>query len=125
MAARSVKVNVVNNSKYIFYHNSDGLNHGVWVTYQGPYSTGPFQFAKEIDADGGTGYFASESDGVMTGTQGWAAFQDMAGQQITFHWDNPWDGANSYSAPCFSGVKVSHTSGHGDNAEVTFTIENA
>ena len=120
MAARSVKVSVINNSSNPLVDPKGELDHGSWVTWEGD----PFFYAQTLD----TGYWISESDGVMTGTQGKATYACLYGldlKYVTFYWDNPWDGENSYSADFPSSLKVTHTSGHGDNAEVTFTVEDA
>ena len=120
MAARSVKVNLINNSPTDFYHDSDGLEHGDWITYS---EDGAFFMADPVEGNGGTGYFESESDGVMTGTQGWATYTSSFGEKFTVKWDNPYSGGNSYSCSIDPAYKISHKGGGGDNAEVTFTIE--
>lgn len=78
-----------------------GLNHGAWII--GPYGPpGP------ISANG-LGQWASQSDGIFTGTQGWVRYYPIRPggsvpenppneDTIYIEWDAPYVGTNSYQA---------------------------
>jgi hypothetical protein len=84
------------------------LCHGVWTGE--PALTPPPEIAA-----GATGWFQSESDGLMTGTEGWVKYDVVSGAgpegMAYFYWDNPWFGVTfpnflavpagaGYTAPC-------------------------
>jgi len=76
-----------------------GLNHGEWVI-------GPYGPPKSISANN-LGQWATQSDGIWTGTQGWVRFYPHRpgteipssppdDQTIYIEWDAPYSGTNSY-----------------------------
>jgi hypothetical protein len=115
-AARSVNVRVLNRTDFNLYRQGANLSHGVW----GQRTPGII---------GDEGRWASESNGVMTGTAGWAQYRlvDFDGEVqawVTVEWSNPYAGSNSYRASVTrgSGYSIGYYGGHGDNAGVTFVL---
>jgi hypothetical protein len=117
MAARSVDVTFTNKSGVNLVLFGTSLLHGEWTT----------EPPARIDA-GQTVTWASESDGVATGTEG-TAYYDIEGlddsSRSLFHWDNPFVGSNSYSEFSPDTFKSSHSGGGGDNAHVNWIFDDA
>src|SRR6476619_381959 len=115
MAARSVDVTFTNKSGVNLVLFGTSLLHGEWTT----------EPPARIDA-GQTVNWASESDGVATGTEG-TAYSDVEGlddsSRSLFHWDNPFVGSNSYSEFSPETFKSSHSGGGGDNAHVNWIFD--
>ncbi|MEU4120194.1 hypothetical protein AB0F71_37555 [Kitasatospora sp. NPDC028055] len=119
MAARSTHVTL---------HNFAGvLNLRLTATEIGPgvFTTQPPQLI------GDRGEWESESDGFLTGTEGRVTYQieDVDGVrqgEMSFHWDNPFTGANSYeesvtpaaTGATSGGFSVVHLGGSGNNTTV-------
>ena len=126
MAARWTEVTLVNRTHHNLRKTEDHLEHGVW-------DDTPPQLV------GHRAVWASESDGVLTGTEGWATFQiemvepderqtEVLGT-VRLHWDNPFAGGNSYDASVNPqatstgpGFSVGFFGGHGEDARVTFVL---
>lgn len=75
-----------------------------------------------------TATWASESDGMMTGTEGQATYIIEAGENttVTCKWDNPYVGGNSYG--CTTSDSSKYTAGHdessgGNNATVVMHVK--
>lgn len=98
------------------------LDHGEWTT-------------EPPTIMGNAGEWESESDGILTGTEGSATFQietdtGVSVGEVRFDWDNPAAGANSYRetlSPAATndnedGFSAGHKGGGGDNARVTFVL---
>jgi len=134
MAARSTRVRLVNRALLWWMpdraeplnlrRTSMELEHGEWVT-KPPLMIGDF------------GEWESESNGLLTGTEGRVRYQieDIDGVRIGdiyVHWNNPFSGSNEYhenvtpAATPFplTGFTILHTGGEGGDAEVTYTLEN-
>jgi hypothetical protein len=107
--ARSVVLEVDNNTNFKFRRVSDHHAHGGWAK---PPSNeiGP----KSSDV------FGSQSTGgsVMTGTEGEAAYTNGEGLQFTIRWNNPWAGGNhcdvAVSGPQSDLYRVKASCGSGD-----------
>jgi hypothetical protein len=129
MAARWTEVTLVNRTSNNLRKTGDHLDHGVWDNDPPPLLVGD------------RAVWASESDGVLTGTVGTVTFQietvEPDGQRpevlgrVTLHWDNPFAGGNSYDAsvlpqatPTGPGFSVGFFGGGGDDARVTFVLSN-
>ena len=117
-AARSVNVRVLNRTDFNLYIERGHLNHGQWGV-------------KPPQLIGDVGKWSSESNGVMTGTAGWAQYRlvDFDGVEqawVTVEWSNPYVGSNSYRASVTrrSGYSIGYYGGGGDNASVTFVLLN-
>ena len=72
----------------------------------------------------------SESQGFMTGTQGYVVYTMLDGSTtVTINWDNPYWGSNEYSIVIDglhkSNYSGSYDGGSGDNATVNFTLANS
>jgi len=119
-AARSTTVLLINSTGCDLNLAGYGLTHGMWTTEPPQY----------IDP-GTQASWASESNGFMTGTEGYARFttSDCADtalrrKVVQVHWANPFYGSNSYNYagtdPAFT---VSYNGGTGNRTSVTFTAK--
>ena len=107
-AARSVKIEVQNDTGRTLNKVSESLAHGTWR------DTPP-------NSIGGAGSWESESDGVATGTEGTASYNIDGGGTVVFYWNNPYIGSNDYRIDCSSGYTGRREGGSGDNATVKFS----
>ncbi|MFE6747205.1 Crystal protein ET79 [Kitasatospora purpeofusca] len=110
---RSVKVNVYNYSGALLGRIGAGLDGGIWTGNSLPPSA--------IN-NGDRARWQSESEGFATGTQGSAEYLLSGGGKVTFRWNNPFAGSNSYSCEVPPGHSCATAGGGGKNAEVTFTV---
>lgn len=92
------------------------LSHGEW--------TNPWQ-PPEIINPQSDGEWRSESNGVLTGTEGSIRFSIGNGQNksVYVHWNNPYDGSNKYHQIVNSGFEIYKTGGIGDNTIVEFFLK--
>src|ERR1700761_4548311 len=101
-AARSVHVqfNVENMSNTSLVLVGSGLDHGEWSSGLTP----PNELAPPVTAID----WQSESDGFLTGTQGWVRYYPISpgakvptnvpdSETIWITWDDPYVGSNSYN----------------------------
>jgi hypothetical protein len=119
-SARSTDVTLVNRTGCVLFRADYGVQHGEWWDF-------PNHIPPDYMAPGQQATWITESNGFMTGDEGWVRFTTFCGnggpdyRSIQVHWDNPYYGANSYdydgTDPAFF---VPHTGGGGDNALVTF-----
>jgi hypothetical protein len=110
---RSVVVTLVNSYPGQMWLYSYQLDHGRWSLLP----------PDEIDP-GGRGVWASVSNGLFTGTEGWAAFTVYGFDDGDFlvHWDNPFIGGNTFE--CFppAPLECNVSSSGGNDASVTFEL---
>jgi hypothetical protein len=88
-AARTVDFWLENRTAWIFLIARSHLDHGVWSTTP-PVRIEPWSWV----------CWRSESNGFMTGTQGWANYvaADTGGSVVlTLAWNNPFHGGNSFA----------------------------
>jgi hypothetical protein len=118
MAARSTIVTLENSTRFNLLLQSHSVDHGVIVE--------PLP-----DIIGNWGRWKSESNGILTGTEGHATYSihdldDVEHGLVHVHWDNPFLGSNSYDESASptgpDGFFVYHTGGSGNDAEVTFSL---
>lgn len=111
MAARSTRIVLHNQTDFALIDPQVDLPHGQW--------TDPWQPKPRIEAHA-IGEFRSESDGVMTGTEGSVRYRidNGAGASVYVHWDNPFDGRNSYHQFTDVGLEVFHRGGDGNEASI-------
>ncbi|MCP9956601.1 aegerolysin family protein [Streptomyces sudanensis] len=116
-AARSTTVSLTNNSGTLLTRAGSNLHWGVWSDGLLPPS---------MVQPGVTAKWGSESEGLMTGTEGEVTF-DVAGSsnRLRVYWNNPYWGSNSYSCSAPAGYKCTQQGGTGDNAAVSFTLSRA
>ncbi|MBD0671233.1 hypothetical protein [Streptomyces sp. CBMA156] len=117
-AARSTKVHLYNGTGCSLVRTGYGLAHGIWSQGQEPpYTVGDTYLVP----------FQSESNGFMTGTEGWVSYQSYNcddswrnGKNIMMHWANPYVGSNSYDdyGTDYGIFSMNRESGGGDNADV-------
>lgn len=90
MSARTVTVEVSNQSSHMLVLRGSHLDHGVWPT--------AISDPPQAIAAGETALWTSASDGFMTGTAGWAKFGlfDKPVHVLAFRWSNPFVGTNEY-----------------------------
>jgi hypothetical protein len=111
MAARSTAIALHNETEFDLINPEIELPHGQW--------TDPWQPPSRISAHS-IGEFRSESDGFLTGTEGSVRYHfDHGGAATVYvHWDNPFDGVNSYHQFTDNGFEVYHTGGDGNDARI-------
>ncbi len=116
MAARSTRIVFYNDSETTLVRLGGGLDHGIW-TRRPPSRIDPVTTAN----------WESESNGVMTGTEGHVDYDIRlpSGQSAgTCHlyWDNPFIGSNEYEETTPATFRVVRLGGGGDNAVVRWTL---
>ncbi|MER8042109.1 Crystal protein ET79 [Streptomyces sp. NPDC094032] len=113
-AARSTTVTLTNNSGKLLVRDGSWLGWGIWSDGMLPPS---------MVQPGVTAKWASESEGLMTGTEGQVTFT-MTGEsnKVTVYWNNPYVGSNSYSCSVPSGYTCTRSGGGGDNASASFNV---
>lgn len=119
MACRSVKCTLENKSDQGIKFHHGKLQWGIWA--KKPNSQVDASPPTTMIPAGGTATWESESDGVMTGTEGWAIFWAEDGTVVELDWNNPFCGKNTYHHK--EGGKEKPTNGSaGSNSTVTFTF---
>ncbi len=114
MAVFSTRVTIRNQTGVVLRHIDDSLDHGEW--------TDPLTPPAEIPA-GATRWWQSESNGVATGTEGHARYTVAGSNDIlTFHWDNPFVGANFYEQSVSGPYGLYFSGGIGNNTEVVYSL---
>jgi hypothetical protein len=129
-AARSVHVQFdiqnMPNTKLVLV--GSGLDHGEWSSGQTP--------PNELTPPATSISWQSESDGVLTGTQGWVRYYPISpggsvpanppnSDTIWMTWDDPYDGSNSYNSTAPSPYQIGGGSilgGDADNDSAVFTL---
>ncbi|MEV0413186.1 Crystal protein ET79 [Streptomyces sp. NPDC050448] len=112
-AARSTVVRVINNSGTLLARTGAGLSHGIWTGNNLPPS---------LINPGANTSWESESEGVMTGTEGYANYTMAGGGTVSIRWDNPFSGSNKYQCQVPAPHRCITSGGGGDNAFVTFAV---
>jgi hypothetical protein len=69
-----------------------------------------------------TVFIESESNGVATGTEGAVRYGSDGGGELSFHWDNPFTGRNSYAQAAPDGCGLCFSGGTGNNAELDLQL---
>ncbi len=114
MAARSTRVTIRNQTGVTLRHVDDSLDHGEW--------TAPLTPPAEIPP-GATVWWQSESNGVATGTEGRTHYAIVGSNDaLTFHWDNPFVGANFYEQSVSGPYGLYFSGGIGNNTEVVYSL---
>jgi hypothetical protein len=68
-------------------------------------------------------WWQSESNGIATGTEGHARYAvEGGGDVLTFHWDNPFVGANFYEQAVSGPYGLYFSGGTGNNTEVVYSL---
>lgn len=110
MAVRSVKITLVNETKESLKLNGDKILHGMWTT-KPPRKIEPFETVE----------WQSESNGILTGTEGWVEYSVSDGSGLAqFHWNNPYVGTNTYKHSAPTGYLTHDSGGSGHRTSVTF-----
>jgi hypothetical protein len=114
-AARSVIVVVLNGTGSTLSLAGKSLSHGIWTPGWEP--------PPKID-NGATAQWRTESNGVLTGTEGEALYKIASSTgQVRFYWDNPFVGTNSYEASAPNGLSAAKSAGgQGNRTYVQFYI---
>jgi hypothetical protein len=119
-AARSTNVYFENATGCDLVKTGASLDHGIWST----------EVPQDVK-DGQTGSWASESNGLATGTEGHATFTaygcgnpSVNYKQVQVHWDNPFVGSNGYDEDGTDGAfTISRTGdGKGNNATINWRV---
>jgi hypothetical protein len=111
MAARSVDVLFRNATPSRLVRQNYRLLHGIW----GP--PPPPEIAPSAEVQ-----WRSESSGFMTGTEGEVIFGLPSGDQVRFHWNNPYYGSNTYQEVAPGGYTISHAGGQANRTTVIVTL---
>ncbi|KAH6884876.1 crystal protein ET79 [Thelonectria olida] len=111
--SRSTKVTIINNLPFDLVLQSDNLDHGEWTQSLSP---------PQLIQAGTSASFQAESAGFATGDQGEVTYSSDAGN-FTFRFDNPFSGSNEYSDSVPNGYAAIQNGGSGDNAEVSWTLQ--
>ncbi|MET8161536.1 hypothetical protein ABZT47_34700 [Sphaerisporangium sp. NPDC005289] len=116
-AARSTVVTVTNATGQVLGKAWQDLPHGIWSGGIEPaWTIGP----------GETVSWRTESNGVLTGTEGRVGYHiGDAGPIAELHWDNPYGGSNSYDEVCPPGWAMLRGGGAGATTTVTWLLEPA
>ena len=114
MASRSVQVHLINTTNSVLTLQESSLSSGEWSQDDQPPSS--------IAAGEQNAQWGSESDGIMTGTEGYVIYTLGSGGNLQINWNNPYYGSNSYSSSVPKGFTCTYTGGGEDNANVTFTL---
>lgn len=116
-ASRSTIITFKNNTSQPLARFDVHLDHGIWSDNLYP----PEKIMPNAIVQ-----WASESQGMATGTQGYVKFYAGGSTDIvSVGWDNPYWGSNNYNKSCPSNFSLSYEGGSGDNATVTFTLKPA
>ncbi|KAF5637784.1 hypothetical protein F52700_4486 [Fusarium sp. NRRL 52700] len=110
MPARSTQMTIENHTSQDLHGGSGGLVHGIWS-----------EGVPETIPKGQSGTMRAESDGIMSGDQGYVYYKSAAGD-MQFNFDNPFVGDNSYSTSVPDHFSVSKSGGAGNNCMLTWTI---
>ncbi|MBW8877044.1 MAG: Crystal protein ET79 [Acidobacteria bacterium] len=119
MASRSVLVNFQNQTSQTLSRTSFGLQGGIWSNGPNGQMVPPEQIPPHTNVT-----WESESNGLMTGTQGYANY-DVAGnssQTVALTWDDPYAGSDGYTGVCSPPYSLTTIGGQGDNATVVYTL---
>jgi hypothetical protein len=114
LAARSFYITFRNLTSLDLSRKDLGLEHGEW-------GDGGKDVPPEHIPAGGVVRWGSESDGFMTGTEGFASYNSPAGQ-LTFNWDNPYVGSNGFTVQVPAGYGKTVSDFSGNNADVSVVI---
>lgn len=113
MAARSVDVELVNDTDRTLTYTDDRLDHGRWAG-QPPKTMAPYSKAK----------WRSESHGFMTGTEGWVTYSvERSTVPLRLYWDDPYWGSNRIQASAPPAFSIDHTGGTGNRTDVLFNLK--
>lgn len=116
-SSRSCGIIFKNLSNQRLYITGSGLSHGVW--------TGDAHIPLKIDAGKAVAWM-NESQGVMTGCQGWAnlSLDQQTEWDININWNVPYVGSNSYDSKLNNkpDYKIFHSGPQGDNATFMVTF---
>ncbi|PNP76651.1 hypothetical protein FNYG_10070 [Fusarium nygamai] len=110
MPARATSITIVNKTSQDFHAGSGTLQHGIWN------NNVPDTIPKGQSADMG-----AESDGILSGDEGWVHYKSAAGE-MTFHFDNPYVGDNSYDTTGPKSFNISSSGGDGNECHITWTV---
>ncbi|MBT2546376.1 Crystal protein ET79 [Streptomyces sp. ISL-44] len=112
-AVRSTLVKLQNRTPNSMERKSSSLAAGMWTDNMVP----PDQVYPFSD-----GSWQSESNGVMTGTEGAAVYSMLNVGTVSIGWSNPYVGSNGYYCHVPQNFVCKQSGGGGDNANVTFTV---
>ncbi|KAF5592301.1 uncharacterized protein FSUBG_10194 [Fusarium subglutinans] len=110
MPARSTQITIENHTSQDFHGGHGGLDHGIWS-----------ENIPDTIPKGQSGTMRAESDGIMSGDQGYVIYTSAAGN-LQFDFDNPYVGDNSYHPSVPNQFNVSSSGGDGNNCIITYTI---
>jgi hypothetical protein len=113
MSARSTQVFLHNETGFLLNRVQEDIPHGEWGDDGG--QEPPPEVQPQTVAQMG-----SDSSGVATGTEASVRYriEDGKNSSVYVHWDNPFDGVNSYHEFTDVDFEVFHTGGDGDNAVI-------
>lgn len=116
MAARSYLIQVTNLTGQTLEldRTRTDLKHGKW-------SNSGSDTPPDTIGNPHTGNFGSESDGLMTGTEGQATYTSSSGDFVIY-WDNPYVGSDETSVQTPQGFTSTKEDSKGDNATLKVVL---
>lgn len=122
-AARSVIVTFKNHIDVKLSLTDAHLDHGIWSENKYP----PEHINPGKATEPTTTTWAAESQGFLTGTEGYTTYTFPDGQTVVkVYFDNPYAGSNSYSitisGPEAAKYKGLYEGGSGNNASVRYDL---
>ncbi|KAM7187807.1 hypothetical protein V8F33_011022 [Rhypophila sp. PSN 637] len=118
-ASRSIDITLVNKTDQLLVWDDSGLDHGERKVT-----------APDFIYPGQKGRWMLESDGFMTGAEGWMNWriENNGDAKVKLEYNNPFSGSNDYSQKVTGDGSdkyvVDREGGGGDNAKVVFTVRN-
>ena len=125
MAERSFSVTVENLTGKQWRRSNLSLPHGEWSNEGGlvpPENIPPVSINTDGDAQPGVIFFEGESDGFLTGVEGYVDYTSDGVGTIKIHFDNPWAGGNTFTAVGPGSLRLDWGNASGNQASVTLTI---
>ena len=110
-SSRSVKIFVTNSTSKAITCGRAVLDGGEWASYP-PNAIAP----------GSTESWRTQSNGMMTGTEGNATFIVAGAGELSIRWNNPYWGSNDYSCTAPAGYGCTRTGGSGNDSTITVTL---
>lgn len=118
---RSVAITLINRTGCDLNRIDMSIAHGIWTSRP-----------PELVEPDGTGRWATESNGILTGTEAAVTFRtsdcdrrDNRRKNVRLHWSSPFIGSANYRGSADSPVQVNYNGTPSANASVTYTASAA
>ncbi|KAF5597871.1 Crystal ET79 [Fusarium pseudocircinatum] len=118
---QSTTITISNKLSEVLILQSSNMDQGVWVQPDPSLGTRALPQPANVNA-GEEAIFMAGSNVEDQSNKGSLVYSTSVGT-FTFNFDNPYNGANSYSESGPTGYMLTRTGGHGDNASVKWVVE--